>query len=62
MRECLLESSKMDEKTSPMDLLEKAINNMYVTHKQNNYSLLGSSTAITSIIDKENQRKSVKIF
>ena len=56
MRECLLASSQMNENSCPKGILEEAMININETHKNTNYSLLGSSTAITSIIDKETQR------
>jgi len=55
MRECLLASSQMNETSCPKGILEEAMININETHKNTNYSLLGSSTAITSIIDKEAQ-------
>lgn len=53
MRECLLASSQMDIESCPKKILEEAMHNINETHKSTNYSLLGSSTAITSIVNKE---------
>ena len=62
MRECLLASSQMNENSCPKGILEEAMININETHKNTNYSLLGSSTAITSIVDKESQRYGFQPF
>jgi len=56
MRECLLASSVMNEGrlTCPKEILIEAIRAMKKQHKENKFSLLGSSTAITSVIDTDN--------
>jgi len=43
-------------KKNPRNLIQEAIDAMNETHKNNNYSLMGSSTVCTSIIDKDKQR------
>ena len=59
MRECLLASSTINSEnghTCPKQLIETAIEAMRETHNDTKFSLLGSSTAITTIIDKEDER------
>jgi len=58
MRECLLASSTINSEnghTCPKQLIETAIEAMRETHNDTKFSLLGSSTAITTIIDKEDE-------
>ena len=59
MRECLLASSVINSKNAdvcPKQLIVTAIDAMTETHNDTKFSLLGSSTAITAIVDKDSER------
>ena len=59
MRECLLASSVINNKNAdvcPKQLIVTAIDAMTETHNDTKFSLLGSSTAITAIVDKDSER------
>ena len=71
MRECLLASSVINSESAqacPKAILTTAVDAMNQQHKETNYSLLGSSTAITAVVDKDNDRyysptfSSIKVF